>query len=128
MGEQERHTLTDVEEAFLVNAYEADILPGVRGDVDDDRCRSICELAWTLLALVDRGWIEVRRLEPWTSPSGESGYQPGAVVPRELLPAVLGDAGAWEYPDGDCWVGALTLVPTEAGRKVTHRSAEEEAE
>ncbi|MFE3238645.1 hypothetical protein ACFXKJ_41890, partial [Kitasatospora indigofera] len=54
------------------------------------------------------------------SPSGQKGLQPGDLVPREQLAAVLLDETNWEYPDGD-WIGSLTLVQTAAGRKVTHR-------
>ncbi|MET9101547.1 hypothetical protein [Streptomyces antibioticus] len=122
MSEHEWDALTGAEEAFMVNAYEIDILPGVRGDLGEaDRSRPLGELAEVLLTLVDRGWVEVRRVAPWTAPSGESGFQPGDPVARERLPAVLEDAAAWEYPDDGDWIGALTLVGTEAGRRITHR-------
>ncbi|MCM2580611.1 hypothetical protein [Streptomyces meridianus] len=81
-----------------------------------------------MLTLIDRGWIEVRRVAPWTSPSGEQGLQPGELVPRDQLPAVLEDAANWEYPDDGNWIGAVTLVETEAGKKITRRSPEETAE
>lgn len=109
----------------MVNSYEIDILAGVWGDLDDaDQPRPVKELAQILLTLIDRGWIEVRRVAPWTSPSGEEGFQPGELVPRDQLPAILQDASSWEYPDGS-WIGAVTLVETEAGRKITRRSPEE---
>ncbi len=106
----------------MVNAYEIDILPGVRGDLAAaDQPRPVGELADILLALVDRGWIEVHRVAPWHGPSGQVGIHPGALVSRDRLPSVLGDPANWEYPaDGD-WTGALTLVQTEAGKKITHR-------
>ncbi|MFD5035506.1 hypothetical protein ACFVWX_04045 [Streptomyces sp. NPDC058220] len=128
MSEREWQALTKSEEAFMVNSYEIDILAGVWGDLDDaDRSRPVKELAGILLSLIDRGWIEVRRVAPWTSPSGEKGFQPGELVPRDQLPVVLEDAANWEYPDGD-WIGAVTLVETEAGMKITRRSPEEMAE
>ncbi|MGW2478069.1 hypothetical protein [Streptomyces sp. NPDC001665] len=105
-----------------------DILAGVWGDLDDaDQSRPGKELAGILLTLVDRGWIEVRRVAPWTSPSGEKSFQFGELVPRDQLPAALEDPANWEYPRGD-WIGAVTLVETEAGKKITRRSPEEMAE
>ena len=113
----------------MVNSYEIDILPGVRGDLDEvDQSRPVSELAGILLSLIDRGWIEVHRIAPWTSPSGGNGLQPGELVPREQLPAILEEAANWEYPEDGDWIGALTLVETEAGRKITRFSPEEMAE
>ncbi|GHE43345.1 hypothetical protein [Streptomyces vinaceus] len=129
MSERELQALTKSEGAFMVNSCEIDILAGVWGDLDDaDRSRPVNELAGILLTLIDRGWIEVRRVAPWTSPSGEKGFQPGELVPRDQLPAVLEDAANWEYPDDGDWIGAVTLVETEAGRKITRSSPEELAE
>ncbi|MFJ2095480.1 hypothetical protein ACIOEW_40675 [Streptomyces sp. NPDC087901] len=73
MSKQGWDTLTKSEEAFVVNSYEIDILPGVWGDLDE--ARPVNELAGTLPALIDRGWIEVRRFVPWISPSGQNGFQ-----------------------------------------------------
>ncbi|MEU9321813.1 hypothetical protein [Streptomyces sp. NPDC048295] len=129
MSKQEWDTLTKSEEAFMVNSYEIDILPGVWGDLDEaDQSRPVDELAGILLALIDRGWIEARRLAPWTSPSGENGFQPGELVPRDQLPVILEDAANWEYPEDGNWIGALTLVETEAGKGITRLSPEEMAE
>ncbi|MFJ2639905.1 MULTISPECIES: hypothetical protein [unclassified Streptomyces] len=129
MSKQEWDTLTKSEEAFMVNSYGIDILPGVWGDLDEaDQSRPVNELAGILLALIDRGWTEVRRLAPWTSPAGENGFQPGELVPRDRLPAILEDAANWEYPEDGNWIGALTLVETEAGKKITRLSPEEMAE
>lgn len=112
----------------MVNSYEIDILAGVWGDLSEaDQSLPVDELAGILLPLIDRGWIEARRVASWTSPSGEKGFQPGELVPRDQLPKVLEEATNWEYPDGD-WIGALTLVETEAGKKITHGSPEEIAE
>ncbi|MFI8348052.1 hypothetical protein [Streptomyces sp. NPDC085596] len=128
MNEREWQALTKSEEAFMVNSYEIDILAGVWGDLDDaDQSRPVKELAGILLTLIDRGWIEVRRVAPWTSSSGEKGFQSGELVPRDQLPAVLEDPANWEYPSGD-WIGAVTLVETEGGKKITRRSPEEMAE
>ncbi|WP_329325135.1 hypothetical protein [[Kitasatospora] papulosa] len=126
MSEREWQALTKSEEAFMVNSYEIDILAGVWGD-DADQSRPVNELAAILLTLIDRGWTEVRRVAPWTSPSGEKGLQPGELVPRGQLPAALEYAANWEYPDDGNWIGAVTLVETEAGKKITRRSPEEMA-
>lgn len=129
MSEHGWQALTKSEEAFMVNSYEIDILAGVWGDLDDaDQSRPVNELAGILLTLIDRGWIEVRRVTPWTSPSGEQGLQPGELVPRDQLVGVLEDAANWEYPDDGDWIGAVTLVETEAGEKITRRSPEGTAE
>ncbi|MFE4335420.1 hypothetical protein ACFRQM_40245 [Streptomyces sp. NPDC056831] len=129
MSEHEWQALTKSKEAFMVNSYEIDILAGVWGDLDDaDQSRPVKELAGILLPLIDRGWIEVRRVAPWTSPFGEQGLQPGELVPRDQLPAVLEDAANWEYPDDGNWIGAVTLVGTEAGKEIIRRSPEETAE
>ncbi|MFB7777608.1 hypothetical protein [Streptomyces bauhiniae] len=129
MSKQEWDRLTKSEEAFMVNSYEIDILAGVWGDLDEaDQSRPVDELAGILLGLIDREWIEVRRLAPWTSPSGENGFQPGELVPRDQLPVLLEDAANWEYPEDGDLIGALTLVETEAGKKITRLSPEEMAE
>ncbi|WP_199879028.1 hypothetical protein [Streptomyces sp. CB02460] len=87
MSKHEWDALTTAEEAFMVSSYEIDILAGVWGDLDEaDQSRPVGELAGILLALIDRGWIEVRRLAPWTSPSGANGFQSGpAVVEGRLV-------------------------------------------
>ncbi|WP_328723292.1 hypothetical protein OHT52_29865 [Streptomyces sp. NBC_00247] len=120
MSEREwQGELTKSEGAFMVNACEIDILAGVWGDLDDaDRSRPVEELAGILLALVDRGWIEVRRVAPWATSSGGKGFQPGELVPRDQLRAVLENPANWEYPDDFSWIGAVTLVETEAGKKI----------
>lgn len=103
----------------MLNAFEIDILPGVRGDLDEPlAAASPGELAPILLSLVDRGWIEVCRLIPWTASDEQLGYQPGPPVAREELPGVLADAAAWEYPDGD-WIGSLTLCLTQQGSQIS---------
>jgi hypothetical protein len=105
---------------------EMDILPGVRSDLDGaERQLPFDELARVLLSLVDRGWIEVRRYKRWISNEGLEGLTPGDVVPREALPQILADPSSWEYPEDPSWIGALTLVRTEAGRVVSSVSPEE---
>jgi hypothetical protein len=121
--------LTKAELAFFLNSWEMDILPGVLADLDEvDQSRPVGELAGTLLGLIDRGWIEVRRYAPWTPPSGGNGLQPGELVPRAQLPAILEDPANWEYPEDGDWISALTLVETEAGKKISRLSPKEMAE
>ncbi|MFI8263563.1 hypothetical protein [Streptomyces sp. NPDC085665] len=119
------HAVTDqlspAERAFMINATEIDILPGVRGDLDEPLVSGPASaLVPILLRLVDRGWIEVCRLVPWTAPDGNLGEQPGIPIPKQDLPAVLANAENWEYPPSGTWLGCLTLTLTEAGRGI-HR-------
>ncbi|MFF1263099.1 MULTISPECIES: hypothetical protein [unclassified Streptomyces] len=113
-----RSELSDVEYAFVLNASEIDILPGVRGDLEEPMASGpAADLATVLLALVDRGVVEVCRYIPWTAPDGAIGYQPGPPIPREDLPGVLAVTEEWEYPDDFEWLGKLTLVLTESYRQ-----------
>ncbi|MFJ9417333.1 hypothetical protein ACIRPT_24575 [Streptomyces sp. NPDC101227] len=109
---------SDVEYAFVLNASEIDILPGVRGDLEDPLASGpAADLAPILLALVDRGVVEVCRYVPWTAPDGTDGCQPGPPISREDLPGVLACAQEWEYPDNFEWLGRLTLVLTDHYRQ-----------
>ncbi|MFC9458435.1 hypothetical protein ACFWN5_19450 [Streptomyces sp. NPDC058430] len=111
--------LSSAECAFMINATEIDILPGVRGDLDEPLASANpTELAAILLPLIDRGWIEVCRLIAWTAPDGGPGLQPGPSIPRYDLPALLADTDNWEYPDDGEWLGRLTLVLTETGQLI----------
>ena len=126
MSQGEWDALPQAEKAFMINGFEGDILPGVWGDLPEAlRTAPLSEVAEILLSLADRGWLEVCRVAPWTAPDGRVGFGPGDRVPREQLPMVLADPREWEYPEGPSWVGALTLVETEAGRMVSRRSTEE---
>ncbi|MGW4645419.1 hypothetical protein [Kitasatospora sp. NPDC004289] len=122
MSENPWDDLPGIEKAFMINAFEIDILPGARGDFDEaDQDRPVGEVAAVLLALVDRGWVEVRRIVPWVSPTGQMGNAVGDPVPRDHLVTVLQDEASWEYPDDGDWIGALTLVETDAGRRITRK-------
>ncbi|MFC8956117.1 hypothetical protein ACFT8P_26330 [Streptomyces sp. NPDC057101] len=113
--------LSSAERAFMINATEIDILPGVWGDLDEPLVSGPpSALVPILLPLVDRGWIEVCRLVPWTAPDGTLGEQPGPPIPSQDLPAVLAEAENWEYPRSGTWLGCLTLTLTEAGQGI-HR-------
>ncbi|MEX2981187.1 hypothetical protein [Streptomyces sp. C36] len=111
--------LPAAESAFMLNAFEIDILPGVRGDLDEPLASAAPEeLLRVLLPLVDRGWIEVCRVIPLAAPDGRRGIQAGAPLAREELPKVLADAANWEYPGGGDWIGCLTLTLTHQGRQI----------
>ncbi|MER5996725.1 hypothetical protein [Streptomyces viridosporus] len=111
--------LSSAERAFMINATEIDILPGVRGDLPEPLASGpASDLAPILLSLVDRGWIRISRLVPWSAPGGGTGFQPGPFLPRESLPALLTDAGNWEYPADGEWLGRITLILTDAGQQV----------
>ncbi|WP_225637167.1 hypothetical protein [Streptomyces solaniscabiei] len=111
--------LSSAERAFLINATEIGILPGVWGDLDEPLVSGPASaLVPILLRLVDRGWVEVCRLVSWTAPDGTLGEQPGLPIPSQDLPAVLADAENWEYPRSGTWLGCLTLTLTEAGQGI----------
>jgi hypothetical protein len=121
-------SLTHVEQCFFVNAWEGDILSGMQSDlVGDERELPISALVEVLLDMVDRGWIEVCRYVPWTAPDGREGIAPGDAVARDLLPDLLHDPASWEYAHPS-WIGALTLVETEAGYAISHLTPDEVAE
>lgn len=69
-----------------------------------------------MLTLVDRGCVEVRRLEPWTAPDGRAGAIYGAVIGHAELPAVLADPDTWDDPEDVSWVGEVTLSQVGAWR------------
>jgi hypothetical protein len=118
--------LTHIERAFFINAFEMDLLPGVFGDLDPAQpAPSLSELACALLKLVDNGWMEMRRYVRRVADDGREGLAHGDPVPRDQLPVVLADPASWEYPDDSSWIGALTLVETEAGRTISRMSADE---
>jgi hypothetical protein len=111
--------LSSAERAFMINATESDILPGVWGDLDEPLVSGPASALIPIrLPLVGRGWIEVCRLVPWTAPDGTLGEQPGLPIPKQLLPAVLANAENWEYPRSGTWLGCLTLTLTEAGQRI----------
>lgn len=110
--------LNHEEQCLMVNAREHDLLPGAlfdwRSDLDvSERMARVSELADTLIALVDQGYIEVRRLVP-----GDDGYD---VVGRDRLPEVLADPAVWEYSERG-WVDrddGLAIVETAVGKQLT---------
>ncbi|WP_076473384.1 hypothetical protein [Micromonospora avicenniae] len=123
MIHREWKRLSNVERAFFINAFEMDILAGVFGDLDPvEQDVPLEELAQTLLSLVDRGLVEVRRYARWIADDGRKGLVPGDPIPRHDLPQVLADPAAWDYPDDTSWIGAITLVETDAGRTISHSS------
>ncbi|MFI9359390.1 hypothetical protein [Streptomyces lydicus] len=112
--------LSSAERAFMINASEIDILPGVWGDLDEPLASGpASDLLPILLTLLDKGWIQVSRVIPWTAPDGAAGFQPGPPLPRQDLAALLSAAANWEYPESDEWFGCLTLTLTEAGREIS---------
>ncbi|WP_262285836.1 hypothetical protein [Micromonospora sp. MA102] len=105
----------------MVNAREHDLLPGVlydwRTDLElADKLSRLPDLAAALIALVDQGLIEVRRL--FVDEDGADSYD---VVSRESLADVLADQAVWQYTD-DSWIhrdDGLAIVETAAGRELS---------
>ncbi|MGY1453207.1 hypothetical protein [Streptomyces sp. SS8] len=111
--------LSSAERAFMINASEIDILPGVWGDLPEPLASGpASELVPILLSLVDKVWINVSRVIPWTAPDGTAGFQPGPPLPRVSLPGLLADDSNWEYTADFEFMGALTLTLTEEGDRI----------
>ncbi|MET8312317.1 hypothetical protein [Micromonospora sp. NPDC005173] len=105
-----------------------DLLPGVFDELDPAQPEpSLSELASVLLKLVDNGWMEMRRYVRRVADDGREGLAHGDRVPRDQLPVLLADPASWEYLDDPSWIGALTLVETEAARTISRMSADESA-
>ena len=73
------------------------------------------DLPAKVLSMVDRGWVTVHRIEPWTAPDGQKGIAYGPAIDRVALPEILADPATWESLYSTLWYGAITLWPTEAG-------------
>lgn len=117
--------LTGLEYDVLICAMEGwGILPYlVEHKRPDGEWPSDAEVAAAVLSMVDRGWIEVHRLQPWTSPDGRRGTQYGDPIDHAELPSIIADPDAWDDPADAGWIGELTLSRTpewssfQAGRR-----------
>ncbi|GAA5188171.1 hypothetical protein GCM10023322_38160 [Rugosimonospora acidiphila] len=112
--------LSHDEQCLMVNAREHDLLPGAiydwRTDLEfADRLERAPELGPVLIALVDQGLIEVRRLSPDRT---DGSYE---VISRERLPELLADRTVWNYTDRgwDHRDEGLVIVETPAGQQLT---------
>lgn len=105
----------------MICAYEAwGILAYAEADLDpaDDEP---ADLPSAVLSLVDRGWVQVHRLEPWTSPDGDEGATYSPPIAREDIPAILADPATWDDPKDPGWFGAVTLSVTDAWRQLNQQ-------
>lgn len=75
---------------------------------------SNAEAAAAVLSFVERGWVEVHRLESWTSPDGRPGTTYGDPIDHAELPLLLANADTWDDPTSEAWIGELTLSQTPA--------------
>ncbi|MFG1807836.1 hypothetical protein [Streptomyces sp. NPDC049040] len=115
-------TVTPVEHALLICAQEASgILAYVEADIDDGEDYEPVDLVSGVLSLVDRGWVHVHRIEPWTAPDGRRGADYGPPIPRAEIPSVLEDPATWDEPHDSSWLGAITLSFTDAWRELHRR-------
>jgi hypothetical protein len=69
--------------------------------------------------------MEMRRYVWRVADDAREGLAHGDPVPRDQVPVLVADPASWEYPDDPSWIGALTLVETEAGRTISRMSADE---
>lgn len=88
---------------------------------EEDQHGNPLDLPGIVLDLVDRGWVQVHRLEPWTGPDSQDGMTYGPPIPRSELPTVLGDPATWADPEDPRWTGAVTLSFTEAWRELNRQ-------
>jgi hypothetical protein len=120
--------LNPVERGLMVCAHEAwGILPYACAGAGDEGGPPPDEVvAAALLGLVDRGWVDVRRLERTAAPDGEPGVQYGPPVPREVLERLLQLPETWDDPVDPSWAGALAVSRTErwAAAVAEQRAAE----
>ncbi|MFC5910351.1 hypothetical protein [Streptacidiphilus monticola] len=117
MTEPKKPPLSRIEHDLMICGIEAwGILAYATGDRDEDG--NPVDLPATVLSLVDRGWVTIHRIEPWTAPHGKKGATYSEPLPREEIPAVLADPATWDDPQDASWMGAITLSATEAGRDI----------
>ncbi len=115
MAESPWTALTSVERALIICASEAwGILPYAEADLDEED--DAADLPGAVLGLVDRGWVRLHRLEPWSSPDGRRGAVYGPPIPGAEIAAVVGDPATWEEPEDSRWIGAVTLSLTDVWR------------
>jgi hypothetical protein len=76
---------------------------------DKDEYGEPVDLPAEVLSLVDRGWVTVHRMEPWTAPDGQQGIAYGAAIARDEIPEILADPATWEGLYSYLWYGAITL-------------------
>jgi hypothetical protein len=113
-------TLTEVERDLMICAIEAwGIL--AYATHDEDEGGNPIDVPGIVLSLVDRGWVQLHRIEPWTAPDGEAGATYGPPIPRAEIPAVLEDPATWDDPEDPRWIGVVTLSPTEAWRDLNRQ-------
>lgn len=116
--------MTSVERAVLTNAFESDILPGIINDIEDlPYEEAVIEAARTVLAFIEAGYAELRRYRNVPTPLGTTGegLVHGELIPKAELGSILADPQTWEYPSDPRWEGALVLVGTPEGYKISHR-------
>ncbi|MBY8877257.1 hypothetical protein [Actinacidiphila acidipaludis] len=111
--------VTPIEHALMICAQEAwGILAYAEGDIEDGEDYEQDDLIRGVLNLVDRGWVHVHRIEPWTAPDGHTGVDYGPPVPRPGIPSLLAEPATWDDPEDPSWVGAVTLSFTDAWREL----------
>ncbi|WP_037606720.1 hypothetical protein [Streptacidiphilus rugosus] len=113
MAETQWADLSRVERELMICALEG--TAGLAFVDGIDEAGEPVDLPAEVLRLVDRGWVTVHRMEPWTAPDGQKGIVYGAAIARDELPEILADPATWEGLYSYLWWGAVTLWPTEAG-------------
>ncbi|OIJ94472.1 hypothetical protein BIV25_23055 [Streptomyces sp. MUSC 14] len=106
----------------MVCASEASGILAYATSAKDEHGHAV-DLPHIVLGLVDRGWVHVHRLEPWTAPDGQAGATYGPPIPRAEIPEVLKDSAVWDDPDDPDWIGAVTLSATETWRALIRQQS-----
>ena len=113
MTETQWSALSHTEQELMICALEG---TGMLAFVDDhDEHGDPVDLSAVVLSLVDRGWVSVHRMEPWTAPDGQQGIAYGAALARDEIFEVLADPATWDCVNSYLWYGAVTLWLTETG-------------
>lgn len=107
--------LTPLESRLMVCAMEGwGLLPQAYQAAGEKEAPDRSAMAAAVLNLVDLGWVEVRRIEPWPDPDGEEVATYGEPIGRDALPELLADPDTWDEPREPSWLGEVTLTQTEA--------------
>ena len=113
MTEIQWSALSQTEQDLMICALEGTGMLAFAGNEDDHG---------TVLSLVDRGWVTVHRIGPWTAPDGQRGITYGPALARDDISEILATPDTWDAHNSYLWYGAVTLWLTPAGWAASHKA------